>query len=92
MAEFNESVIDHIEGDEWCGVSTGEMVLKNKLEKLARQYPDEVECIAKNDDGSVYYHVPWKWIKIKRPQVLSEEHKKALVDSNRQFCFKSKNV
>lgn len=75
MAEFNETVIDHIEGEKWCGVSTGEMALKNKLERFAEQFPDEVECIAKNSDGSVYYHVPWKRVHLYRPRVLSEATK-----------------
>lgn len=78
MAEFNETVIDHVGGigcsDDWCGVSTGEMALKSKLEQLAKKYPDEVECISENDDGSVYYHVPWNWVKIYNPKKkLTEE-------------------
>lgn len=71
MAEFNETVIDHVGGidcsDEWCGVSTGEKWLCNRLKRLAEKYPDEVECIAENSDGSVYYHVPWNWVKIYNP-------------------------
>lgn len=82
MAEFNETVIDHVGGigcsDDWCGVSTGEMALRNKLERLAEKYPDEVECIAKNSDGSVYYHIPWKWVSIRKPKQMgfSEEELK----------------
>ena len=86
--EFNESVIDHIEGDEWCGVSTGEMALRNKLERLAKEYPDKVKCIAKNDDGSVYYHVPWHWVKIHRPKNYSEEDReKFRAAANRARSF-----
>ena len=92
MAEFNETVIDHIGGigcsDDWCGVSTGEMAIKNRLERLAEQYPDEVECIAKNSDGSVYYHVPWRWVSIRHPVRYSEEQlerKKEILKDAREF-------
>ena len=75
MAEFFETVYDHVSGNDWCGVSTGEMALRNKLERLAEQFPDEVECIAKNDDGSVYYRIPWRWVRIQRPPAYTEAQK-----------------
>lgn len=75
--EFNETVIDHVGGigcsDDWCGISTGEKWLAFKLEQLAKKYPSEVECISKNKDGSVYYHIPWNWVKIRRPPVYTQE-------------------
>ena len=87
MAEFNETVIDHIGGigcsDDWCGVSTGEKWLVNKLERLAEENPEEVECIAKNKDGNVYYHVPWKWIRIQRPPVYTDEQKERFAETLR---------
>ena len=92
MAEFNETVIDHVGGigcsDEWCGVSTGEISIKNRLEQLAEKYPQEVECVAKNSDGSVYYHVPWEWVKIKPPKIVSEEVKARLAEYSKLYGFK----
>lgn len=73
MAEFKETVIDHISGDGWCGVSTGEEAMRNKLLRLAEKYPDEIQVVAKNEDGSAYFHVPWKWIKIRHPQTYTPE-------------------
>lgn len=84
MAEFSETVIDHVSGDEWCGVSTGEKRWATKLERFAKEYPNNVERIAENDDGSVYYHVPWDWVNIRRPKRFSEadvERKKAWMRS-----------
>ena len=72
MAEFDETVLDHVSGDNWWGVSTGEEALRNKLFRLAEQYPDEVQVIARNDDGSAYFHIGYKWVHIFRPRVLSE--------------------
>lgn len=75
MAEFDETVLDHVSGDDWWGVSTGEQALRNKLLRFAEEYPGEVQVIAKNDDGSAYFHVPLKWVHIFRPRVLSESEK-----------------
>jgi len=68
MYTYNESCIDHYGGNEQCGVSTGERALKNRLSKLLEEYPDKVTMVAENPDGSVYYRVPWSWIKIKPPR------------------------
>lgn len=75
MAEFNETVFDHVSGDDYWGVSTGEMALRNRLEKLAKEHPDDVKCIAKNQDGSVFYHVPFKYLKLNPPRHISERGK-----------------
>lgn len=94
MAEFNETVIDHVgtifESDDWCGVSTGEVSVKNTLKKLAEKYPDEVECIAENSDGSVYYHIPWEWVSIRKPykRIMSEEERAAIIERTKAYRFK----
>ena len=78
MAEgFNETAIDHMGRSDYAGVSTGEYSVKLRLSRLAEKYPDEVKMIADNTDGSVYYHVPWKWIKIRPPRQISEEQRAA---------------
>ena len=82
MDSYNETTIDHISGAPFCGISTGERTIKNRLAKLLEQYPDDMELVADNQDGSVFYHVPWKWIRIKPPKkvVLTDEQKAALVE------------
>lgn len=77
MEAYNETTIDHIAGDETCGISTGEYSTKLKLSRLAAEYPDKVKCVAMNQDNSVYFKVPWKWIKVKPPRkvTLSDEQK-----------------
>lgn len=79
MAEFDETVIDHVVGDDWCGVSSGEDALKFRLYRFAKKYPDDVQLIAHNDDGSMYFHVPWDWVLIRKPKQMNfsdEEIKK----------------
>lgn len=67
MSAFNETAIEHIAGEELCGISTGERTMRNRLAKLAEQNPEQVKCIALNEDGSVYYKVPWRWVTVRKP-------------------------
>ena len=85
MEAFNESVFEHISGSDYCGISTGERTVKNALAKLHSAYPDSVTLIAENQDGGVFYHVPWKWIRIRPPRNsnLTEEQRAALRDRAR---------
>lgn len=82
MDTYNETTIDHLSGAPFCGISTGELKTKNRLAKLIEQHPGELELVANNPDGSVFYHVPWTWIRISPPKkvVLTEEQKSALVE------------
>lgn len=87
MEAYNETVLE-IEGsrDEWT-VCTGQMVWKNRLAKLAREHPDQVEHLITNLDGSVVYHVPKAWVKISPPRKInmSEEQKAASVERLRRY-------
>lgn len=78
MEAFNETAMDHISGNDYWAVSTGEQKIRNRLAKLYEQYPDEVKLIAENQDGSVFYHVPKNWIKI------SPSIKRTLTDEQRE--------
>lgn len=62
-----ETVFEHLDGNKTFTVSTDERTWKNRLVKLAEQHPDEVECVAVNRDGSVMFHIPASWIKVKPP-------------------------
>lgn len=82
MELFNETVIEHLGGESFAGVSSGERGMKNRLAKLAEQYPEDVKLIATNTDGSVFYHVPYKWVSIRRPKQVNwtEEQKAAAAE------------
>lgn len=80
MSAFNETAIEHIAGEELCGISTGERTMRNRLAKLAEQNPEQVKCIALNEDGSVYYKVPWRWVTVRKPRTVnfSDEQRAAM--------------
>jgi len=73
---------DHLAGDEQAAISTGERKIKTILSRLAKKHPEECVLIAENEDGSVYYHVPWSWLSIRPPKKmnLTDEQRQALRD------------
>ena len=79
--EFNETAIDHYNGEKFAGVSTGERSLILRLNKLAEQYPGDVKIVAVNREG-MYYKVPWRWISIRPPRKmnLTDEQRAALAE------------
>lgn len=73
----NECVIEWIRGGEYAGITAhSNSKLKGKIKKLAEKYPDEVKIISENQDGSIFAHVPIKYVKVSRPREVSEERKK----------------
>ena len=77
-----ETAFEHLDGRHTWTVSTDERTWKNKLEKLAEKYPEDVELIAKNKDGSVLYHIPVKWLKVRPPvkRDLTDEQRAELAE------------
>ena len=85
-----ETVFEHLDGKDTWTVSTDERTWKNRLAKLAEQNPADVECVAVNRDGSVMYHVPASWVKVRPPRKvnLTAEQKAAFAErmkSSRTF-------
>lgn len=90
MEAYNETVLE-IEGsrDEWT-VCTGQMVWKNRLEKLARENPGQVEHLITNLDGSVVYHVPKAWVKISPPRKVTMTDEQKAVSAERLRRWREK--
>ena len=77
-----ETVFEHLDGKDTWTISTDERTWKNRLVKLAEQHPTEAECVAVNRDGSVMYHVPASWVKIRPPRKvnMTDEQRAALAE------------
>ena len=82
MINTAETVFEHLDGKDTWTVSTDERTWKNRLAKLAEQNPAEVECVAVNRDGSVMYHIPASWLRLRPPvkRNMTEEQKQAARD------------
>lgn len=80
MAEnCNENCIEWIKGSEFAGVTASEIAFKNQVLELAKKRPEDVKIIAMNNDGSIYAHVPRKYVKLHAPRILTEEQRAELV-------------
>lgn len=82
-----ETVFEHLDGNKTWTISTDERTWKNRLCKLAEDHPDEVECVAVNRDGSVMFHIPASWVKVKPPRKveMTEERRQELADRMRSL-------
>ncbi len=51
--------------------------LKFKLLKLSQDYPEEEKILSENEDGSIFAHIPVRYVKISPPRQISEEQREA---------------
>lgn len=52
--------------------------IANRIRRLAKEYPDEVEIIRENNDGSVFFHIPLSYLHIYAP------HKREMTDEQKE--------
>lgn len=83
---MNEFAIEWVKGAEYAGVTVPSgTALKSKLLRLAEEHPDDVKIMAENDDGSIFVHIPVRYIKISPPKKMSDEQKEAASERFRQM-------
>ena len=72
MAEnCNECSIAWIRGGEYAEVSAySGSKLKGRVLKLSEQFPDDVKILTTNKDGSIFAHIPAKYVKLRAPKIL----------------------
>lgn len=78
-----ETAIERVQGTDYCTVFTAERKFINSLNRLKEKYPDEVQIMTINEDGSMVAHVPFSWFKFIRPPVKREytdEQKQAMAE------------
>lgn len=73
----NECVIEWIPGRDYVGlIAKNGSTWKNRCEELEKEFPDDVKILARNNDGSIFAHLPYSYIKINPPRKYSDEAKK----------------
>ena len=65
MAELKETCLDHVAGENYATVYTGEIKWIRILYKLKEDYPQDVNIQHINEDGSIIAKIPIDWFKIK---------------------------
>lgn len=73
--DLRENAIEWYNGQDIITVTLSQKRFINKLNKLAKEYPDEVKIDKVNEDGTVLAHIPLKYLRITRPRELTEEEK-----------------
>ena len=68
MPEDYENAIEFLDGQKTATVTLHDRRLRNRILKLAEQYPDEVQVIkrpnSKGQQGYLVAHVPASWIQV----------------------------
>lgn len=73
---MNENVIEWLKGQKTVAITlTAGSKFANKLIELNKTH-DDID-VRVNPDGSVFAHVPLKWIKISPPRKVSDEAREA---------------
>lgn len=73
---MNENVIEWLKGQQTVAITlTSGSKFANKIVKLSEIH-NEID-VRVNQDGSIFAHVPLKWIKISPPRKVSDEQRKA---------------
>ena len=70
-----ENVIEFLKDSRIATVTFTQGRHKSNIRKLSEMYPEDVEIIEENADGSLCAHVPVNWIKISKPRAVSEKQK-----------------
>ena len=91
--ESPECVIEWLRGNKTATVTfPNNTRFKTKVKKLAEQYPDEVQVIVENKDGSIVAHLPVSYIKINRAKIdLTDEQKKERAERLRKNLLGNTN-
>lgn len=86
MAEnCNECSIAWIRGGEYAEVSAHNgSKMKGRVLKLTEQHPEDVKILATNKDGSIFAHVPVKYVKLRAPRELTEEQRAELIERGKR--------
>ena len=71
----DENVIEFTKDTDRATVTLSQGRYVTRIKRLAAEHPEECRIIAQNSDGSIYAHIPVKWVKIGVPRTVSEETK-----------------
>ena len=90
MAEVTETAYNYIQGEKSGTFFTGEVKWIRKIERLAKERPDDVQITYRNIDGSIVASVPVKYFKLSPPKFVSEENRRKASERFKQM-HKNKN-
>lgn len=88
-----ESIVSFTEAEKSANVYTHNRALLRKLEKLARDRPEECRLVKFSHDGrAADYIVPKAWVKITPPRIASEAQKVASREAAKKAALARRNA
>ena len=90
MADEKENCIEWVNGQDTISVTLSQGRYISKVKKLAGKYPDLVQILHENKDGSIFAHLPLKSLKLSiiPPKELGQEEKERLAKQLRKNKIK----
>jgi len=81
MDTTNEFVFEWLRGDDEVSFTVpSSSAMKTKLTRLAEDFPEDVQILAENADGSVFGHMKKSYLKVGKPRGMSEEQREAAAE------------
>jgi len=92
MADERENAIEWLNGQNRVTVTMSQGRYISKVKKLAEKFPDEVQIVKENEDGTILAHIPLNYIKINRAsRDLTEEERGELAERARNNFHNDKD-
>lgn len=66
MTDLRENAIEFLNNQKVATVTLSQGRFISRVRKLAKNFPDEVQIVAENKDGSIMVHMPTSYIRINR--------------------------
>ena len=76
----HENVIEFLRNSKIATVTFSQGRYVSKIEKLAKDFPDEVQIVHRNSDSSIVAHIPTRYIRISRPREYTEEERAIMAE------------
>ena len=94
MADERENAIEWINGQNRVTVTLSQGRYISKVKKLAMKFPDEVQIVKENEDGTILAHIPLNYIKINRAsRDLTEEEREVMMFKEKiQYTYHSSSI
>lgn len=90
MEIIRETVYEHIDGNDTFTITACERWSINMCKRLKEKYPDEVEIVHENEDGTLLVHMPYKWMKVKPPKKMNLSEEERAIRAERLKGFRNK--
>ena len=92
MADERENAIEWVNGQNRVTVTLSQGRYISKVKRLAIKFPNEVQIVAENEDGTILAHIPLNYIKINRAsRDLTEEEREELAERARNNFHNDKD-